>query len=129
MFTSSNPFALSASSTPLATAEAFSNATCIHGISHDVSGYGEVTTSRHPVADTATVFGPNAFSANLTAMVAPQPAHARCPGAKYSFGSISIILSYSFNPIHSTSFCGFLVFSMISSISLGVMSRPPNPTM
>ena len=76
---------MSAPSTPLATAEAFSNATCIHGISHAVSGYGDVTTSRHPVAETAIVFSPNAFSASLTAMVAPHPAHALCPGAKYSF--------------------------------------------
>jgi hypothetical protein len=50
------PIALSAASTPEATAAEFSKRECIHGIFHEDSGQRVEKTSRHPVALVAMVF-------------------------------------------------------------------------
>ena len=44
------PLALSAAAIPVATAGALPNSEWTHGIRHELSGYGVVNTSRHPVA-------------------------------------------------------------------------------
>ena len=51
--TSSRPSTRCAAATPEATAAALPNSEWIHGICHDVSGYGVEKTSRQPVALTA----------------------------------------------------------------------------
>ena len=51
--TSLRPCARCAAATPEATAAALPNSEWIHGICHDVSGYGVENTSRQPVALTA----------------------------------------------------------------------------
>ena len=63
----------------------------MNGTSQAVSGYGVVITSRQPVAEIATVFSPNAFKANLTAIDAPQPAQPLCPGANKFLSGMSTI--------------------------------------
>jgi len=89
-----SPFAFIASEIPDATAAAFSNATCIHGTFHAVSGYGVENTSRQPVAFAMIVFFPAAFRTILTAIACPHPAQALCPCAKNSSsGNPAIVIS------------------------------------
>ena len=49
------PWALRAAATPEATAAAFPNSECSHGICQEVSGNGVENTSRQPVALTAII--------------------------------------------------------------------------
>ena len=53
--TSSRPFARSAAAMPVDTAGALANSEWIHGIRHEVSGYGVENTSRQPVALAAII--------------------------------------------------------------------------
>jgi hypothetical protein len=62
-----------AASTPLATAAAFSKATCIQGTFHAVVGNLVVATSRHPVAFTTTTGSWKVSSTVLTTAGIPQP--------------------------------------------------------
>ena len=48
--TSSLPLTFIAAAIPVPIAAALPKSECIHGIVQDVSGYGVVNTSRHPVA-------------------------------------------------------------------------------
>jgi len=81
--TSGRPRARFAAATPDATAAALPNSEWIHGIRHDVCGYGVENTSRQPVALTATSRLPVACMAASMAYRAPSasphPWHARCP--------------------------------------------------
>jgi len=73
-----------------AVAAAFSNATCIQGISQAVVGNRLEIISRHPVAFETTVSLPRPFRTNLVAKASPHPAHPVCPTEKYSPLSINL---------------------------------------
>jgi len=53
--TSERPRTFIAAATPVATAAALPNSEWIHGICHEVSGYGVENTSRQPVALAAMI--------------------------------------------------------------------------
>ncbi len=56
--TSLRPLTRIAAAMPVATAAALPNSEWIHGICHEVSGYGVENTSRQPVALTAMIWLP-----------------------------------------------------------------------
>src|SRR5690242_17641543 len=68
-----------AASTPLATAAAFSNATCSHGTFHAVVGYLVVATSRQPVALTTTVGRSIVLKTTRTTSGTPHPWQSAWP--------------------------------------------------
>src|SRR5512136_2177441 len=82
------PLRLSMTSTPEATAEAFSKRECSHGTHQELSGNGVVVTSRHPVGETTMVLGPAASKTSLMVVGIAHPAQALCPGASKDFSII-----------------------------------------
>jgi hypothetical protein len=63
------------------TAAEFSKAQWMYGIRHAEYGKIVVATSRHPVANEITTGWSTAKSTSLIAMMLPQAAQQRCPGA------------------------------------------------
>jgi spermidine synthase len=77
-------------STPEATAAAFSNKEWIQGTHQALSGKGVVVTSRQLVGETTMVLGPAASKTSLIVVGIAHPAQALCPGASKDF---SILLA------------------------------------